>query len=218
MLTFCLATGTAQASLLGRSALTEGGTDYQAYYDDAQNITWVADANLAASNAFGVADISGGWPAGDMSWTKVNEWIAAMNTASYLGASNWRLPTTLLPDPTCQYGSSYGRYCTGSEMGHLGNVDGIVVVSPTPFTNVKNEFYWSGTSAGSNSQWGFHFAYNNEGVFYFGQQLQIPITFDHYYAWAVRDGDIAAVPVPPAVWLFGSALGVMGVLRRKLSS
>jgi hypothetical protein len=28
----------------------------------------------------------------------------------------------------------------------------------------------------------------------------------------------AVVPVPPAVWLFGSALGLMGVIRRKLAS
>jgi hypothetical protein len=28
----------------------------------------------------------------------------------------------------------------------------------------------------------------------------------------------SVVPVPPAVWLFGSALGVMGVVRRKISS
>jgi hypothetical protein len=28
----------------------------------------------------------------------------------------------------------------------------------------------------------------------------------------------AVVPVPPAVWLFGSALGLMGVMRRKISS
>ena len=29
---------------------------------------------------------------------------------------------------------------------------------------------------------------------------------------------VSAVPAPPAVWLFGSALGLMGVLRRKISS
>lgn len=26
-----------------------------------------------------------------------------------------------------------------------------------------------------------------------------------------------AVPIPPAVWLFGSALGLMGMMRRKIS-
>jgi hypothetical protein len=40
-----------------------------------------------------------------------------------------------------------------------------------------------------------------------------------------RFGDIhggalafAPVPIPPALWLFGSALGLMGVMRRKISS
>ena len=35
------------------------------------------------------------------------------------------------------------------------------------------------------------------------------------YAWAVRPGDVAAVPVPGAFWLFGSAMvGLMGLKRR----
>jgi hypothetical protein len=35
-------------------------------------------------------------------------------------------------------------------------------------------------------------------------------------AWAVRDGDVAAVPVPAAAWLFGSGLiALAGAARRK---
>jgi hypothetical protein len=40
--------------------------------------------------------------------------------------------------------------------------------------------------------------------------------FDRLAAWAVRDGDVSAVPVPAAVWLFGSGLlGLIGIARRK---
>jgi hypothetical protein len=38
------------------------------------------------------------------------------------------------------------------------------------------------------------------------------------YAWAVHSGDVSAsvVPVPAAVWLFGSGLlGLIGMARRK---
>ena len=39
-----------------------------------------------------------------------------------------------------------------------------------------------------------------------------------FYAWAVRPGDFAPVPVPGAVWLFGGALTLLGAVRRKVSS
>ena len=36
------------------------------------------------------------------------------------------------------------------------------------------------------------------------------------YGWAVRSGDVSAVPVPAAVWLFGSGLiGLLGLAKRK---
>ncbi len=46
-------------------------------------------------------------------------------------------------------------------------------------------------------------------------------SFGEFQAIALDNVRIAApavVPVPAAVWLFGSALGVMGVMRRKISS
>ncbi|WKZ11135.1 MAG: DUF1566 domain-containing protein [Gammaproteobacteria bacterium] len=97
-----LLAGSANAALLSRA----GG---QAYYDDVLNITWLANANLADTNAFGVTGINAN---GTMTWAKANEWIAAMNTAAYLGISNWRLPTvvdtgTLVSCPRNNFAESF---------------------------------------------------------------------------------------------------------------
>ena len=41
-------------------------------------------------------------------------------------------------------------------------------------------------------------------------------TYLYFSAWAVQSGDVSAVPVPAAVWLFGSGLiGLVGFARRK---
>jgi hypothetical protein len=79
-----------QASLLGRAPLTANGNEYQAYYDDVLNITWLADATVARTNQFGPSGIDSG---GYMTWAIAQNWIAAMNSASYLDVSDWRLPT-----------------------------------------------------------------------------------------------------------------------------
>ncbi|WKZ11137.1 MAG: hypothetical protein QY320_08390 [Gammaproteobacteria bacterium] len=75
-----------------------------------------------------------------------------------------------------------------------------------PFSNLQPDSYWSGTTYAPSpgDAWGFSF--------YYGFQYNNSKS-DGFYAWAVRSGD-AVVPVPAAVWLFGSALGVMGLLRR----
>ena len=118
---------------LGASSLASGQLlsrlGGQAYYDTDLNITWLADANLAASNTFGVLGTIGAWGPGNMDWSTGQQWIAAMNAANYLGFNDWRMPTTLQPDTSCaiQYPNpmvsggmeSGGPGCTGSEMGHL---------------------------------------------------------------------------------------------------
>jgi hypothetical protein len=38
----------------------------------------------------------------------------------------------------------------------------------------------------------------------------------NYYGWAVHSGNAGAVPLPAAVWLFGSGLlGLIGVGRKR---
>ena len=56
-------------------------------YDDVLDITWLADANLASTNTFGLTGIGAD---GALNWSTAQSWIAAMNAAAYLGYSDWR--------------------------------------------------------------------------------------------------------------------------------
>lgn len=227
----------AQAALLER-------LDGQAYYDTVLDISWLADANLAASNTFGITGIN---VDGTMSWPKANEWIAAMNVANYLGLNDWRLPVIIdTGTPACNFaytGTDCGynvqtkstpvsAYQTGqtvySEMAHLyystlGNVGysdtsgnptgGACTIAANhcltrtgPFSNLQPDVYWSGTVSATIpvDAWLFNFGYGGQALSLQGSP---------FYAWAVRNGDV--IPVPAAMWLFGSALGVLGVARRR---
>lgn len=235
MLLLLLACGSANAALLSRA----GG---QAYYDDILDITWLTNANLADTNDFGVTGINAN---GTMTWAKANEWIGAMNTANWLGTNDWRLPTVEpLNGSTFNYSLSYNgstdygynqseqgtAYAgsTASEMAHLfyNTLNNKGYCSPSivypictaqagrglsntgPFSNLQPYYYWSGTTYApdASNAWGFNF--------YGGYQNYTSKT-NAFDAWAVSPGD-ALVPVPGAVWMFGSALGVMGLLRRKI--
>jgi len=40
--------------------------------------------------------------------------------------------------------------------------------------------------------------------------------FNNFFGWAVKSGDVGTVPIPAAMWLFGSGvLALVGVARRK---
>lgn len=204
-----LAPAPANAALLARA----GG-----YYDTDLGITWLADANLAATNAFGVSGIQfGSIGPGAMYWSTAQSWVAAMNAsdggAGYLAVNNWRLPTTAVPDPTCQFPSvSVGTGCAGSEMGHLFQVTGISAGSPGPFSNIQ-DLYWSGTeNPGSAGQLAYLFDFVNVQQLT-GQKATVAI-----YAWAVSPGDllpVSSIPVPATAWLLGGALGLLGAVRRR---
>ena len=233
-----LACSSANAALLSRLS-------GQAYYDDVLDITWIADANLADTTTFGVLGINAN---GSMNWAKSNEWIAAMNTAAYLGKSDWRLPTVgPLNGSNFNYSPSYNgstdfgynqseqgtAYAgsTGSEMAHLfyntlnnkgwcdplSSTADICVLSQAdvglsnagPFSNLQpGSPYWFGTEYApvTSRAWIFFFLAGDQGY------ADKPSALS---AWAVRPGDIAPVPVPGAVWLFGGALTLLGAVRRR---
>lgn len=197
--------------------------DGEAVYDADRNITWLANANLARTNKFGVSGI---YSAGYMSWATAQNWIAAMNAANHLGFSDWRLPTSLQPlDTNCTWtisGKSYGPNCTGSELGHLFYEE-LGGIENNSITSVHNEnfslfqdvrtVYWTGTESAGNPDvyvWTFD-TYN-------GYQNSL-FKSSFYYVWAVRTGDVAAVPVPAAAGLFAAGLlGLAGAGRRRCAS
>jgi len=194
-----LSISTANAALVGRLAATEGGTDYQAYYDTEADLTWLADANAAIGSMYDTYSPGTGY----MNWVDANAWAASLDVD---GVTGWRLPDS---EPTC--GLAYN--CAGSEMGNLfynvlGNTAGFLT-NAGPFSNIHSGLYWSATDYAlvTDLAWGF-------GM---GDGYQDP-SFKTYnnHAWAVHSGDVSAVPIPPSVFLFGSGLiGLIGFVRRK---
>jgi len=214
LLALCLAFSSAEATLVGRLPATSGGTDFQAYYDTVTNLTWLADANAIAGTAF---DDGADATDGRATWASASAWAAQLNVN---GVTGWRLPETVQPDPTCEFASGsgwWGGNCTGSEMGNLyynvlGNsAGGTATQNSGPFSNVTTPLdsnYWSSTNwIGPGAAWFFNM--KTGAQFHQG-------SLNRSLAWAVHTGDVGVVPVPAAVWLFGSGLmGLFGVARRK---
>ncbi|NCF63588.1 MAG: DUF1566 domain-containing protein [Gammaproteobacteria bacterium] len=169
----------------------------QAYYDDVLNITWTADANINGAD----------------DWDAQVAWAAALDIN---GVTGWRLPSIDVDGGGIfDCATSTQAECTDNEYGHLfyygadtikGNGNEIDPdVDASPFTDVQSDWYWSSTLNGSLPYF-FNFS---EGTFTIaGKATNIA-------AWAVKDGDVGVVPIPAAVWLFGSALGLLGWVRRK---
>jgi hypothetical protein len=126
----------------------------QTVYDPVSEVTWLANANLAAKQTFGVADINSD---GSMDHNTAVRWVDSMNRADhgrgYLGQAHWELPETGASDPACSMKGTTGFECTASSMGglfykQLGFHRGESVVSTPdvkvgPFHNIQPYLYWA---------------------------------------------------------------------------
>lgn len=118
------------------------------------DVTWLADANVAATQTFGVPGIA---PTGAMTHEQAEKLVAAMNASNggkgYLGTNRWRLPPTAKLDDACSSKETFGFDCTGSPLGRLYyKVLGLsrgqpVVKAPDtrvgPFQGIEPYLYWS---------------------------------------------------------------------------
>jgi hypothetical protein len=181
----------------GLFPVTAGPLAGLAVYDDVLDITWTQDANINGMDT----------------WDNQTAWAAGLVLGS---ASGWRLPSLDVNDDStvinCAGGGVVG--CADNEMGFLFWKEGITCAAPGPFSNIgcltspSTTNYWSSTEFNAGNRYNFRFLVGDQ----FGLTEARPIS-----AWAVHDGNPgnAVVPVPAAVWLFGSALGLLGWMRRR---
>ena len=209
-------------------------------YDTALNVTWTQDANLLGvleANAIAktgndnslITDIinaNGGvvydynygghydpyyhLSATDFSSNGMVDWWAAkafavyLNTQHYGGSNQWELPYTNQVWASNQTGSYLGELFYNELGGTTGNS-----MPSGPFSHIPTDgfYYLPAGDSTTFSAWVFDPRNGNQ---------RITTSLNYNYAWAVSPGNVSAVPVPSAIWLFTSVLaGFIGFNRRK---
>ena len=168
-----------------------------AYYDPNLGITWATAANIAGESTLTAAH-------------------TAVDTLMIEGVSAWRLPNADINNDgiavDCK-GKSIDTCSLDNELSFMLNIRGISAAAPGPFTDLQADWYWSASDNPDNPPRVFAWLMNDAAQSGFGDAHPDNTGLR---TWAVRDGDVAVVPVPAAMWFFGSGLiGMIGVAKRK---
>ena len=210
--------GTWESTLHARD-LDGNASTIEAYFDSTLGITWLADANYAATSGYAALNAvefpadEPGAPAGQhrdnisadgrMGWNAANSWAEGLVIGAY---DDWRLPTQSdwrVPDSIVDEMSIMRDITLGNDLLQP-------LTNTGPFSNVQLSNYWSSTPRSADRAYVFNF---NTGDSYYDAR------YWGMYAWAVHEGDIGnpiqAIPIPAAIWLFSPAVVMLLRFRRK---
>ncbi len=172
--------------------------DKQTVYDPMTGITWASNANLAATDTFGLPRCTDPvTPAicvaqdGSMTYASAVQFIANMNNAGYLGQKTWQLPSI---DPSCPgYGCTAAQNPLGnlyySQLGFLaGTSVPVPDVSVGAFHNIQPYLYWTCGAAAiqspctsdqpaTNFEWSYSFGSGFQGTDLLANSLYVTAYF-----------------------------------------
>lgn len=217
--------GTWQADLVGRDLNGNLADGYEAYFDKALGVTWLADANYAKTVGF-----SGANAAGAMDWATAQSWASGLNI---FGTTGWRLPGMVdLGKPGCDNGfytynggdCGYNVATSQDELAHLFQVtlgnkarystagvaqSGYGLSNTGSFKNVQSNVYWSGADDAADPTLAWWFSMAN------GLQ-DLSNKSNPQWVWLVHAGDIAStVPEPQMFVLMLVGLAVVRLVRSR---
>jgi len=183
-------------------------------YDPDLNITWLQDASYAETSGFS--------PDGRMTWQQAVAWtenLVYFDSVRNVYWNDWRLPTALNKDNTDPIFGFHGE--PESEMAYLFTELGLPgngLPWPEDTSPVINliDHDWPFWASTEYSEYPDYVAW----IYDFKEGFQ-GINDKEFlnFAWAVRDGDVAApVPEPSTILMIGCGILLFAIIRRRKSA